>query len=413
MSNLLDQADEVCDLLTETYNANYLKLYPEIGDIFYQVRDLYEKTPNKFPKANKNLFSLIHNLYNPENQPYSEYITGPGEISKYESSKYNKTIYLIGENDHSNLTGCFKAQKQKKVNLHGKKHMSIEKYLLKLFDSSPTFIDFYVEFSVMLDGLEYISLTSGQTLWDMLFEMKGCFGPLDKRNCPYNVRMHGVDSRTIISKKYLGSSIAKMSLDIMMTNVYKKRGRKMLKSFETFKETYKKEIELFSKIRNNADIIRIIRENIRNNALIMKEIRRSTLSQRTLLDFFVDDELNKSLEKLPQGALIVRLWFTSANNRSRKKLWPTGLNHLSYLMTVVSAVMMDVYTAARMFKKFKVKTNEQYPKEPYNIIYYAGTGHISPMARFLEQLKFRRTEHSDIGVLSCMSMKGIKQPLFS
>ena len=74
---------------------------------------------------------------------------------------------------------------------------------------------------------------------------------------------------------------------------------------------------------------------------------------------------------------------------------------------------MDVYTVARMFKVFNVVKSEHYPIKPQNIIYYAGTGHTKPMARFLKELKFKRTEHSDNNILSCVSMKGIKQPLFS
>mgnify|MGYP007058462812 FL=1 len=73
---------------------------------------------------------------------------------------------------------------------------------------------------------------------------------------------------------------------------------------------------------------------------------------------------------------------------------------------------MDVYTAARMFKVFNVTESEHYPKEAHNIIYYAGSGHTRPMARFLKHLGFKRTEHSDDEILSCTNMQNIKQPLF-
>jgi hypothetical protein len=81
-------------------------------------------------------------------------------------------------------------------------------------------------------------------------------------------------------------------------------------------------------------------------------------------------------------------------------------------MTVLNAVIMDVYTAARMFKVFNVKEFEYYPTEPTNIIYYAGTGHTEPMSRFLEHIGFENTEETTGDILSCVDMKGIKQPLF-
>ena len=97
------------------------------------IISLYEKNPERFPKANKTFLSLIYNLANPEKQPVAGFITGPGEISKWESNKYSKIIYLFGENDHGNKTGCVQAR----INMRGKKHISIEKYLLDLFKHSP------------------------------------------------------------------------------------------------------------------------------------------------------------------------------------------------------------------------------------------------------------------------------------
>ena len=78
MSRLFD-ANELCNLLNETYDAKWLESYPQIENIFFEVRDLYEKNPERFPKANKTFLSLIYNLANPEKQPVAGFITGPGE----------------------------------------------------------------------------------------------------------------------------------------------------------------------------------------------------------------------------------------------------------------------------------------------------------------------------------------------
>ena len=61
---MVEQANDLCSILNETYNANCLEKYPNIRDIFFNVRDLYEKNPEKFPNTNKTFMSLVYNLKN-------------------------------------------------------------------------------------------------------------------------------------------------------------------------------------------------------------------------------------------------------------------------------------------------------------------------------------------------------------
>ena len=409
-----ETANKICNILKETYNTNFLKEYPKINNIFFNVKDFYAKNPNKFPNANKTLMSLLYNLENPKNKPNVDYITGPGNITKlisFITSKYDKIIYIFGENDHSNETGCIKANGINKINLNGKKHIGIEKYLLDLFKYSPVFIDFYVEFGIMLDRLETISTTSGQTLWDMLAQMKGCFGPLIDRDCPYNVRMHGTDARSILSNKYKSSVLADMQLKLSMNEIFKKRRNKMYIELYDFKEIYKDQIELLSKVKNNSDLIKIIKTDIENNTVIIKELKRSIIPKETIINFFIDNELDKSLAKIGYAADKIGKWFNLIKTQND---FPNKSGMITYILTVINAVTMDVYAAARMFKIFKVKETEYYPKEPHNIIYYAGTGHTEPMIRFLIYIGFNIIEKSNKDeILSCVSMEGIKQPLFT
>lgn len=404
-------AIKLCKILKKTYNFYWINKYPNLKYFFVEALDLYNKYPKKFKKVNKTFISLLYNVINPEHQPVSDYITGPGTISKYESPEYNKIIYLFGENDHSNTTGCVNASKLGKLNLYGKKNMSIEKYITELIKTSPVFIDFYVEFGIMLDKVEHVTTSSGQTLWDMLTKMKGCFGPLQDRHCPYNVRMHSVNARSILSKRYSNSKFISMDNDLRMLVLFKKHGYKDYISIENFQTKYKKEIAILSNIKNNKELIKIVYNIINKNKLIIKELKRSTLPEDKIIKFFLFTYLEGALAKIPFAVCKIRRWFSLL--KKSQKIWPDDISSVSYIITVITAVVMDVYSAARMFKIFQEKKSNNYPKEPHNIIYYAGTGHTIPMARFLEKLNFQRTEHSDIDVLSCTSMKGIKQPLFS
>jgi hypothetical protein len=395
---MLSKSNELCSVFHKTYNAYSLRKYPDIEDIFFSVRDLYEKNPKKYKKANKTLLSLVYNIANPEYQPIVDYITGPGDISKWESAKYGKVIYLLGEN-HSNTTGCFN-----RVNLYGKKHMFIEKYLLTLFKHSPVFIDFYVEFPIMLDRLEVINPASTQTLWDMLLQMKGCFGPLRDRECPYNVRMHSIDTRRILSDKYKSSDFSNMQLNLMMQNISNTRNQTYI-AVDDFKKKYKDQIDMLSKVKNNVDLVKIIKEDIENNLVITKELHKSTLPKKEIIDFFV----NKEIKINSDTAKFIGNWFKSLKLVQK---WPDKLNDASNILTMLNSLTVDVYTISRMFKVFNVKEYEHYPKEVGNIIYYAGDAHTERMGRFLKKLGFNRIEYSNYAMFTCVSMNGIKQPLF-
>ena len=420
---MFERADKVCNLFKETYNANYLSKYPDIKNIFFDVRDLYEKKYKKFPKANKTFMSLVYNLANPEKQPVVDYITGPGVISKWESTKYNKVIYLFGENDHSNKTGCI----QSKINLQGKKHMKIEQYLMDLFKHSPVFIDFYVELDLFLDKspLE-VAENHGNTLNDILYQMKGCFGPLIKRKCPYNVRMHSIDVRYIESDKFKKSKLEEMftffhkwksiTSTEYMTTIYNWKTDK--RWIQHWRNQFKDQINIMSKVKNNDDIVEIIFYQISKNNIINKELSRSIIPKQIIVDIYkilLDVELKRETRV---NARDIGLWFKRFKTinltlNKNDKFWDDDLHNIFLVLTMINAVSVDIYTTARMFKIFNVKEKEHYPKEPHNIIYYAGDGHTVPMSYFLQNLGFIRTEHSDNKVFSCSSMKGITQPLFS
>lgn len=58
------------------------------------------------------------------------------------------------------------------------------------------------------------------------------------------------------------------------------------------------------------------------------------------------------------------------------------INPLSIFLTELYTTWMDIYTLARMFKKFDVKDKHQ-PAEPHNILYYAGNYHAKSIRKFL------------------------------
>jgi len=423
--SLLSQSEKLCAELNQTYDSRIINSYPhQLQNIIFEIASKNKKPwrRNERTKINHTLISLIDNLQYPKKQPVTKYITGPGNISKWvgQQKGQNKVIYLFGENSHFDRPNC-----AEQINTRGNGedfHMNVIDYLLKLFKTSPVFIDFYVEFGVMLDDIEFTRLGTGQTLHDMLYYMQGCFGPLLERDCPYNVRMHGVDARAVIGKKsmYYKHKIYELVMDMKMYLYIKDQGGGTkkgvsIKEWTTpnkFKRKYRALIKQLAKIRTNTDIVDTVIKIVDTNPLFQKEIRKSALEKKQVVDFFVKNGMKKSLRKIKYGAKFLGIWF---NALGKSEDFPKGMDVVSLVLTITIASLMDVYAVTRMFKTFDVDhdANEHYPPEANHIIYYAGDGHTNPMGKFLEHIGFKRTEYAKPTMTSCVNMMKITQPLFS
>ena len=107
------------------------------------------------------------------------------------------------------------------------------------------------------------------------------------------------------------------------------------------------------------------------------------------------------------------------------------LNEMKNISVEYNALVIDAYLLARIFKTFKVDTYDpkkrretDEPKEPHNIIIYAGNGHSQVYRKFLNLLRFEDKGTGGTGILDdhdipkdgpryCVDMKNINQPLFS
>lgn len=399
---MLSRTNSICSLLEKTYNATILESNIDVKNIFMELINTYQENIQEYPKANKSLISLIDNLTFQE-QPIVDYITGPAELSKWKSDKYNKIIYMFGEDNHSNTYGC--------VESTTKKYTNIQTYLIDVFESTPAFIDFYIEFPIMIDKKVKYSRSSGQTLWDILHVFYPCFGPVLDRSCDYNVRMHAIDARRVLGKKYKNTKLLELSSVLMMEIICSNDNNSYI-SVSQFKDHFKDEIELLSTVNSTRDLLTIITNVALNNKIVMKELSRSTLTQEYILQYFIHEYLKTELNTLKKffSYRKFRKWFLEIKT---SEIWPQDITHVSRIVTKVCAVILDIYTVSRMFKVFQAIDLEHGPQEPCNIIYYAGAGHTSPLKLFLAKLGFELMEETRKNITSCTDMTGIKQPLFS
>ena len=389
--DIVDDCNNACDELHSTYNAGLiLKYKKEIRNMFISTAKHNKET------GNMKLIKLINNLSEPMNKV--DFLSGPDLFLKMKSRKYNKTIYLLGEKTHSNDSYC-------KSIPTNKTHMRIQDFLLELFNKSHAFIDFYVELGVMSDDLDDIKTNTGQRLYDIFHNVKGYFE--NKKN--NNTRVHGIDARRIISKKYeYPENLGIIASDIRMQHILSTTYKKDWILPNDFKEKHNIAIKLLSKVKTVDDMLKLLIDNINKNKLLDKEFLRSTLDEKRVKYFFINSYLKKLLSTT--DICVIGKWFKNFDKELDE--YPKGMEKVRYILDVTTAVIMDVYAVCRMFKVFKVKKDEYYPTEASSIIYYSGTGHITPMARFLDMIGFETVEKAESASLSCINLKNIKQPLF-
>lgn len=386
---MLTNADIACIELKKTYNSNILNKYShEIKETFRIVSKLCEQSNKQ--GLNKNLVRLINNLYKYPEKPI-KFITGPGQITRLKHPTLPQDIYLFGENDHSNKSGCTIKENS----------TQIEDYLIKLFSSTTKFIDIYIEFQIELNQFNSKNcdlMSEENTLCDIYKFFRKCITS-DSKTCKYPIRLHPIDVRN--TRKDTRTKTYQMLIDI-----WKIKGSPLnLKVF----------IKKYKTIIYNIRIINIksqqyIIDSIFENKTISKEIKRSTLSLEQIYKALKCPKIWNNIKNKSYIMIKICRWLDHKSD----SLTERDIFDFSYYLRTIFSLHMDIYTLARMFKKFNI-TYDHHPPKPLNIIYYAGTTHTKNMLFMLQELGFNTTEKSIpvTSTLSCTNIQSLKQPLFS
>jgi len=391
---MLTNVDKACIELKQTYNANILYKYsPEIQKTFKTICKLCEDTNKK--GLNKNLVKLINNLqkYPPKSPKYiTEFITGPGEITRFKHPTLPHDIYLFGENDHSNKSGCLY------------NYIKIEYYLEQLFSTTTKFIDIYIEFQIELDQFHRKDcdvMGKENTLCDIYKFFRKCITS-DSTTCKYPIRLHPVDTRN--NRKNDIYKYYQMLIDLWRI--------KNITIFRSFIKKYSSYLDNIQEINDKSK--QYIIDSVLKNKTIKKEIKRSTLSPQQIKKALNSPKIWKVIQK---SSRIMKPTYQKLKSNKRYIPYfniPEDIKEFSVYLRQIFCLHMDIYTLTRMFKKFNV-TTDNHPPEPLNIIYYAGTQHTQFMSFMLEEIGFQIREQS-IHVLdtySCTNIKSLRQPLFT
>jgi hypothetical protein len=191
----------------------------------------------------------------------------------------------------------------------------------------------------------------------------------------------------------------------------------LIKSTE---ETYENAYEIF------------LEKEMETHEFVKDELSKS--SEETKIREFAKEAFKTHLYSFISSIRYIRSYFTTCYDEKSKicdfnKLLDDGdyLDFFHFLLLfnnqlfTLNSILVDVYTLARIFKKFHLnhtrnmrKTDE--PEEPHNIIMYAGDNHSERIRRFLyEKLNFELMSASkgDPEVDFCVDIRNFEQPFFS
>jgi hypothetical protein len=244
-------------------------------------------------------------------------------------------------------------------------------YLQILFRTTGIFIDFYLETNIQKDYTEREDDNILRNLGDMF---RTCFETVSECNLGYSTRFHHVDVRSHL-ERYPSCKIGPVYdiLDIPKDNPKVKSA--FMKMFDNCK-------------------------------LVKKELKRSTLGEKKIKDLMwtlIKEDLYGSKLLLRSGDG----WRPPIGSES-------GVFYMSDIAAV--ALLLDIYTIARIFKKFK-RPKPYQPEEPTNIIFYGGVGHTKNIVKVLSLLGMEIVE--EYGNMDFpesnryVDMRGIKQPFFT
>jgi hypothetical protein len=454
-----------CDMMIKTYNTSVLDNFPQSLKSSLAKQCVESKpNPNSYTdffglikrKKNRNvLMRLINNYFRSKQVktiPTVDFIGGPHTLTLHWSDKYKKIIYIFGEIHRKDVCDYDNM-------------MRVEDYLKNLFRHSGAFIDFFLEIPMFVKGKYKSNFGFNARLNILRDKNKECIETTQRQKNRYcdTKRIHfisikqGPKTEEEIQFFKLNSTII---FEIIVTDliIYNLLSIDELESFydgdkeaqNSFKIVeYKPYIINFlsSYIFKKDDIklkptIEFIvsgteetyeefwKEQMETHEFISDELSKST--EQTKIRDFAKKEFKKKRYMFIQKIYSMRYYLTKCYDEKSKTYNFYQLSDYEYInffirlsnffggLVELNAILVDIYTLARMFKKFELnhttksrKTDE--PEEPHNIIMYAGDGHSKRVRRFLyEILEFDLiSESKGHNVDFCVDIRNFEQPFFS
>jgi hypothetical protein len=374
------------------------------------------KTTVLCPIERKVLMNLINNkeLNDDDDEdidnkkPKADFIGGPFTLTLQWSETYKKLIYIFGER-HTHKTDCeyFNFKEEDAFFL-------IEEYIKHLIDTTDAFIDFYLE----IPGKNDIYHFDNERLWQLWSYFNDCIPPnKNPEKCKLS-RIHFFDIRKKIDIKL--NSVSQFNLvgveirfvireQIVKTD--KKRTIKLLAEIIKPGSIFIRVIEDIIKIDTEEKFLAFWMNQIDQFEFLNKKVLKTSILPSIIKDFIKQEITNSKFMKVKEIESINKMFivamdilnkcysinkeeyiFENLDDANYDKL----LKYLGgvYEYTVnLNSFIPDGYLLARIFKEFDIDTQNPLkqrptdePREPRNIIIYAGDKHSDRVRKFLDEV---------------------------
>jgi len=434
MNNVLlsEEFDDLYKKIINNYDVRILKSYDD--EFIKKFRKFLIDKPDKFI-----LNKLIDNL----NKTYNfEYISGVRML--YKLQKNDMTIYLFGEM-HGKRDAC--------LNLNLNNGVYVEEFIEKIIEYSPVFIDFYLESPVYhknyktIEGrktIEVLKVIEVQkkthnlfVLQEKLFNNKNVCSKKEHIEC--KSRLHFIDIRQYDDNNNSVDNLIDDFINSIPLWFFNEKLDCLIKILQNdFKKSLtnsiiKENISSYSELYDY-----FFDENIHikyPNSIFMKEINKSLYDKKLLIgkfkNIFIDNLKLSSISFVDFKSCLTVLNDINIDILLNYKYNDDGrveeANYFNDLLKIINIpiviifflvnIIMDIYTIARIYKKFsnkdKLDRNTLKPIIPKNIIIYAGSAHIDNYVYFFKNYDGFEIIEEVHDISNCLNIKSIKQPFFS
>lgn len=348
-------------------------------------------------------------------------ITPIRTLSYHTSTKYNKKIYIFGEQHYVDET-CTVDK------------CNILKFITNNIINIPKFIDVFLEMSYITKDYKetyeeykyrYDKKFKKAILDTFKLKFYNCF---TKNKCKYpNIRFHYTDIRNatiknhpyfitldayiynillffsgIITEDNLISSLNILK-NLLTNDLYKNERINFNNHITSHKKLIEYLLQIYSQFKLEKQQKYIIYDDVKN---ILLEYFNDTISKINLSHLNLTDMLNLINSF---GEFIKTKEFNKFDVSIKK------IHQYAKTWAYLTVPLMDIYLFSRLFRNFE-KIKYKYSDEPKNIIIYVGDEHADRYRKMLEKLKFnqdfyqtKRNKFND----SCINISNLKQPLFN
>jgi hypothetical protein len=339
------------------------------------------------------------------------YVKGPITLTEHYDNKRNMRLYIFGDEHIENKSKCYDS----------KNTLVISDFFHQILQYNPDkIIDIYLEIGLKDKTVGDKGIPSGKgqgfLFEHVVNEWKECLR-LSKDRCKVpNLRMHYTDSRQLLTSLWkLDQVTGEITESIMFSNII---GYKRFKAnLQALIPRYEAAIKLLhaefpKKLSINTILKRLkIKKQlkaIKNDPIVLQILDKQyiqNIKKNRPTYPLIENGLKelKSFVKLPISDLTKKIIHTF-----EEKMKPFVETMVNFMTT-----LMDIYTMARLFRRFISKKEGQYSGRAKHAVIYVGNFHAENYRRTLNELGFKLINETESETTQCLDIEEFHQPFFT